>query len=753
MRKLISFGLYFFLSSTLLYSQNTGVIEGLILDSRTGEPLPAAHIFIPEGKGDLADQDGKFQLTLPVGNYNLHAQFIGYIAFIRRIIITENDTLTLNIALTPSIEILEEVVVTAEKSEQKITDVNVSMAILKPKQIERLSTTSLDRALRQVPGVEILDGQPSIRGGSSFSYGAGSRVLVLVDDLPLISGDAGHVQWSFLPMENLSQVEIIKGASSVLYGSSALNGVINLRYKNPGERPETSVRLFSGSYLSPKRKELIWWDTPRLFAGSSFSHSRKAGNLGIIAGGYLFQDKGYREDEYKKQARLNAKLTYRSKSLSGLTYGLNTSLMMQNQGDFFLWENADSGAYRQNPAGTSFAKGFRMYLDPSVSYYTEKGGRHSLNTRYYKTVNQMPENEDKNSQFYLLLGEYRYQKKFTENIGWTIGTSINYSRVHSNLYGDHSKMEAAMFTQLSATFFTRFKYNAGFRWETYRLDEISENSRPVFRTGLNYQLFSHTFLRLSAGQGYRFPSIAEKFTATQVGALNIFPNPELKSETAFSADAGLIQGYQLGSLKGFIDLSLFRSKYVNMIEYTFGVYIPEGVIIPTLEHVGFKALNVGQAQITGLEVIVNAEKSFGEFISTIQGGYTYINPIDLSIDKDSTASNFLKYRFRHSLKADISVEWRRWALGANLIHNSFMEQVDSVFVDPLFGNMILPGYPEYRRNNQKGYTTVDLYFSRDILKEAQLSLICKNLFNVEYMGRPGDIQPHRSITLQFLLNL
>ena len=74
-----------------------------------------------------------------------------------------------------------------------------------------------------------LDGQANIRGGSGWSYGAGTRVLVMVDDMPLISGDAGQVQWNLIATENVNQVEIIKGASSALYGSSALNGIINIR--------------------------------------------------------------------------------------------------------------------------------------------------------------------------------------------------------------------------------------------------------------------------------------------------------------------------------------------------------------------------------------------------------------------------------------------------------------------------------------------------------------------------------------------
>ena len=75
----------------------------------------------------------------------------------------------------------------------------------------------------------------------------------------------------------------------------------------------------------------------------------------------------------------------------------------------------------------------------------------------------------------------------------------------------------------------------------------------------------------------------------------------------------------------------------------------------------------------------------------------------------------------------------------------------SVFIDKFFGNQILPGYPDYREENQEGYTTIDLRVSYDIWRETSLSIICKNLMNVEYMGRPGDIRPHRNITVQFLM--
>ena len=129
------------------------------------------------------------------------------------------------------------------KYEQKIEEITVSMEVIKPSLIENKNTTNIQTAMDQVPGVNITDGQANIRGGSGWSYGAGTRVLVLVDDMPLISGDAGQVQWKLIATENINQVEVIKGASSALYGSSALNGIINIRTAFPSQKDINTNKL------------------------------------------------------------------------------------------------------------------------------------------------------------------------------------------------------------------------------------------------------------------------------------------------------------------------------------------------------------------------------------------------------------------------------------------------------------------------------------------------------------------------------
>jgi len=547
----------------------------------------------------------------------------------------------------------------------------VSVDIIKPERIANTSTTSLETILRQTPGVEILDGQPGIRGGSGYSYGAGSRVHVLLDDLPILSCDVGDVKWDYLPVENIDQVEIIKGASSVLYGSSALNGVFNIRSRYPTEVPKTRVSLYSGLYLDPSRKETIWWDRNPLFAGLDFSHLRKIKNLDLIIGGNLFRDEGYREDEYLDRARMNIGLKHRSSQVRGLSYGVNMNGMLVDKSDFLLWRDEGSGALRQNPQSVSALTGNRFHIDPFFEYRGRSGDQHSLK-------------------------------------------SLNAS--------------------------------LGLRFERYVLDGEVEYSTPVFRAGLNYQVHDQTYLRASFGQGYRFPSVAEKFTATNVGSLKIFPNPSLVSETGWSTEIGVKQGLKMGDWQGYLDLAVFWTEYQDMIEFVFAKYLD----LPQLEGFGFMAQNVGSGRIKGAEMTLYGYGEISRLPVTLMAGYTFIDPVDLNAadtipDGDS---RYLKYRYRHSLKTDAEIKYKRFAFGFTLVVNSPMKRIDEVFTDPLYGNIILPGFPAYWEENNNGYAVLDARVLCNITAFLRVGLILKNALNKEYMGRPGDIQAPRNITLR-----
>ena len=667
----------------------------------------------------------------------------------------EGETVNLHIQMKRTTQMLDEVVVTAGKYEQKLSDVTFSMELLKPHQLSNQNITSLEMILERTPGVSILDGQPSIRGGSGFSYGVGSRVLMLVDDLPMISGDAGDIKWNYMPVENLHQVEVIKGASSVLYGSSALNGVINFRTRFPGPEPETEVTLYGGAYMDPRRQELVWWDRNPLFGGVSFSHMRKIGEVELTTGGNYYKNEGFRTMEHEERIRGNMALRYSFRKIRGLTAGVAVNAMWLDVADFLLWQNADSGAYRQNPETYAPLSGHRYNIDPYVEYVTPKGDKHSLKTRVYSVGNSALDTE-KSSFSDVYYGEYRYLKRFGEQVNWTSGLSFSRNTVIANLYENHRGSNSAVYSQLDVNPGNRLRVSLGIRWEMNTLNKKLYYSIPVVRAGINYRAGDATYLRASFGQGYRFPSVAEKFASAEVGGLRIFQNPDLEPERGWSAEAGLKQGFSLGNWRGFADMALFWTEYKNMIEYTFGVYPEDTTAIPTFEDVGFKALNIGTARIAGAELSLNGEGRMGPVGFRFTGGYTFMDPVDPQIleeeGKGEDEAYVLKYRRRHQVKADAETEiWRIFA-GVNLQYNSRMVNVDQVFIDPLTGNLLQPGFPEYWNNHATGYLLVDFRLGWNILQSLRLNVILRNAFNREYLGRPGDLGPPRNITLQVKLD-
>ena len=735
-------------------AQAQGTISGRVTDADSKEPLIAVNVIADGQSGTATDQHGAFSLTLDVGDHILEFSYVGYSDQQMEITIKEGEDMRLDIGMNVSSNMLDEVVVSAGKYEQKLSDVTVSMEVIKPYQLSNQNIVSLDQILEKTTGFSILDGQPSIRGGSGFSYGAGSRVLMLVDDLPMISADAGDVKWDYLPVENLNQVEVIKGASSVLYGSSALNGVVNLRTRFPGSDPATEVTLFGGAFMNPSRKELIWWDHQPFFAGGSFSHLRKIGKLDLTLGGNYVKNEGYREEDYENRIRGNVGLRYRFEKVQGLSVGLAASAMYMDQSDFLLWQDADSGAFRQNPESMTPLTGYRYNIDPEVEYLTRGGDKHSFKTRIYG-MKHSTLNEDRNSASRLWYAEYRYLKRTPSGINWTNGATFSRNTITANLFEDHTGSNASLYSQLDANLLKKLKLSSGVRWEFNTLDGDLYFSVPVFRAGLNYQAGEATFLRASFGQGYRFPSVAEKYTETTIGALRIFPNPDLEPERGWSAEIGVKQGLSLGSWTGFADLALFWTEYNNMIEFTFGVYPPNPDDVPTFDDVGFKALNITSARIYGMETTLSATGRAGPVGLQFSGGYTLMNPVDPSLLDSAEIveedGQILNYRRRHLLKLDLEAEVWKLFTGVNLQYYSRMINVDEVFLEPDVGNLILPGFPGYWEEHATSYTLLDFRLGWNISKMIRITTILKNAFNVEYLGRPGDIGAPRNITLQLRL--
>jgi outer membrane cobalamin receptor len=730
-------------SLSLVVCQTT--IRGKTYDKNSLEPLHGVYIIFNNRQGSTSDENGFYSIKSDTGLLNITFRFIGYKTTARTIHISSKDTTELNVGLEMDIQEIGQIVVSANKTEQKVAELTVSMDVLKTTDFLKTHITDAQELINKTPGIEVLDGQASIRGGSGFSYGVGSRVLALIDGLPVLSPDAGNIKWQFLPLENIAQVEIIKGASSVLYGSSALNGIINFRTADPGIIPVTQFYAETGIYDKPKNKNWVWWSSPRLFSDISFSHLEKIGHNDFGLGINLLNDNGYRKFNDEKLGRVSFRFKHHDQKVNGLVYGFNINSGYTSKIDFILWEDADKGALKQDTSTVSKIHGTFLAFDPYISYSKNSRFKHDMKMRLQLSDNRFLVRNENNSDAYSIYSEYQFYYKATSYINITTGISENLSKILSNFYGDHNGLNLAIFTQLETEPVTRLKIVAGLRVEQNSLDGINDQIVPIFRTGVNWQAGEYTFLRASFGEGYRYPSIAEKFASTSLGSVRIFPNPYVKSESGWSSEVGIKQGVLFGEIKGQADLSVFLLQNGNQIEYPFGSY-PDPVT--GISGLGFRADNVEQARVYGYEMEFLLNRTEGLFNCTLTGGYTFIYPVEYNRVTNKNSDTYLKYRRKHSAKISMNTTYRKFDLEINFYAKSKILNIDNVFLDESTRESILPGFYDYWLKNNTGYFLIDGNLTYNLNKIMDLSLAVKNITNTEYMGRPGDIQPQRNFSLR-----
>ena len=772
---------------TLQILAQKATLTGRVKDAKTGTSLISATVQVGQ-QGYTTDLDGAFTVNLEPGAFNLTVSYVGYETKTESVTLSRGEVKTLAITLEESLNILKTATVTSGKHEVALGEVTVSLDVIKPSLLQSTNQTSLSGLLDKVPGVNMVGDQANIRGGSGFSYGAGSRVLLLVDDMPIFQADAGFPQWEDVPLENIEQVEVVKGASSALYGSSALNGIINVRTAYAKSKPETSFAPFYTVFMSPKRKELKWWDDAPYTTGLSGSHRRKIGKLDLVLGGNYIRTESYRDSTMSRRGRFNINTRYRI--TDRLSVGLNTNFNKNKGSSYFFWQDKDN-LYRPG-ASISNSKNFRYNIDPFLTWFDPSNNRHKVMGRFFSVENNSGTAEaDQSNVSDMYYGEYQFQRKM-EKIGLvtTAGFVYTGTKVRAPLYGDSTftSRNLAGYFQFDKKFFEKLTLSGGFRIESntvltpdslhYQSGSLEiegkipggkiQESKPVFRFGTSYQAGASTYIRASWGQGYRFPTIAEKFIFTLFGNVPIIPNFDLHSETGWTAELGLRKGFQLDNFIGYLDLAGFLSEYNNMMEFTF-----------VTTSFAFQSQNVGDTRIKGAEISVSGKGNFFGWETTVLTGYTFVDPkfkeFGLNLPSDSpgyiNASgssvcfqpndperkkcvNVLKYRYRHSAKLDLEMRRRKFSMGVSAFYNSFMENIDAAFESPFFKNQNKESIDlqEWRAAHDSGDLVWSLRSAYRFNDHVKASVLANNLFNREYSTRPAQLDSPRHITLRMDFN-
>jgi outer membrane receptor protein involved in Fe transport len=750
--------LFFVLVSRALFAQG-GSVGGVVVDgdSKGKEPVIGAVVRILDGSADgtvVTDEMGRFAfVNRKSGVYVIQISYIGMEVLESKVVVpvVGGDG---RYVLFSKNQLLNTATVTSGKFEKPLGEVTVSLDVVKPGIIESTNTRQVDDVLQKVSGVNIIDGQANIRGGSGFSYGAGSRVLLLVDDIPALQADAGSPNFNDIAVENIEQIEVVKGAASALYGSSAMNGIINIRTGFAKSEPETKISSSFTCYDSPQNLSRKWWGrgtfSPPFVENLSFVHKQKFKKLDLVLSGYYFNQSSFILGNYERYDRFTTGVRYRLSDSLVIGFNLNWNNGASNTA--FYWKSDSVGSYIGANGSFNEVKKLRFFIDPYINYFDEFGNRHKLLMRYY-SIDNLGGNKTNTSQLYYT--EYQFQRNFKPlSLIFTGGVVGTFTNVDAQLYGDakYSTSNYAFYTQLDKKFFERLNLSFGFRYEVNKLtapevtkiaptifDTLvgggSSESKPVFRIGANYQLGKATFLRASWGEGYRFPTIAEQFINTNAG-FPIIPNVHLVSETGWSAEFGLKQGYQLGDFKGFVDASVFRSEYANMME--FGINGKLGIF-------AFQSQNVGNTVIQGYEFSTSGFGRIGKTELAYQVGYTVLDPkfkeFTAADSLTSTAGyNVLKYRFKNSFKFDLQADYKILSVGASLQYNSNMDAVDKVF------NFLIPGVRTFRDNHNTGFYILDFRVGVNVTKHLKLSALVKNFLNQEYTYRPALLEPPRNFS-------
>jgi len=214
--------------SSSLWAQKTVTLSGYVRDAQTGEELIGVNLVVPEQKtGTTTNAYGYYSITLPAGEYEFKIQYIGYQAYKKTVALKADQTL--NFELTPATEELEAVEVTAEKLDQNVSSVEMSVAKLSVKEVKKmpqlLGEADIIRSLTLLPGISTIG-----EGSSGFNVRGGNtdQNLILLDEAPVYNSSHLFGFFSIFNADAVKDVKVYKGGIPANYGGR-LSSVVDVK--------------------------------------------------------------------------------------------------------------------------------------------------------------------------------------------------------------------------------------------------------------------------------------------------------------------------------------------------------------------------------------------------------------------------------------------------------------------------------------------------------------------------------------------
>lgn len=707
-----------------------GTIAGRVT-TEADEPIEGVHVALHGTvRGAVTDAQGTFRIAeVPGGRYTLSFSLVGFQRVrVTGVLVKEGEETVLSVSMKEVPLQTKQVIVTASKREQSLDEVPVSIAVLDASAIHTRNAVTLDEALRYVPGVNMTGPQVNIRGSSGYSLGAGSRVLMMLDGIPFIAGDTGELLLEMIPLSSIERVEIVKGASSALYGSNALGGVINMITKPIASVPETFLRMYGGFYNKPSHQQWRWSDKTRFFHGQSAGLARKFGDFGFAFFLSRQLDDGYRQNDYRRRYNAYAKLRQEFSGSSSLT--LNAALLHQFSGQFLFWRSLDSALIPPIKNQTDHLASTRFALN---GLFTTILSDHALLTakamwsRSRWSFQQMQDIDRTESVVDGYRVELSARTMIDDRHTVTSGLEAHADVIGGEMFEDRTVGGLALYAQDEIALTDDVALTIGARYDFQSVGLVEKSFQLNPKSALTYTPVDGTTIRVSLGRGFRVPSVAEAFIAAGGGLIRGVPNTSLKPEQSLSFEVGV--GQSLGEA-GTLDLAVFRSDYDNLIE--------PGLIVgkQTLE---VQWRNVTSARVQGFETSLTLALFDGGVQSSL--GYTYVDA------EDRTKHDILKYRPRHLLYGATTARIDPFVVGGDVRYVSRVDRID----DELVETGIVPD-GDQRTHIIVADIRIGATFSIAGL-DLLTTLSVKNAFQHNYVELIGNIMPPRTYLMSLEVRL
>ncbi len=610
---------------------------GKVTDAATGLPLHAASISIPDLKaGTTANADGNYTLrNLPSGNYIVEVAYVGYKNIVKNISITENTTS--DFALTVSITEESEVVVTGSSKATSVRRNPIPIVSINRQYLQQNLNTNIIDAIARVPGVNAVTTGPNV--SKPFIRGLGfNRILTLYDGVRQEGQQWGDEHGIEVDQNTVDRVEVVKGPASLIYGSDAVAGVVNLLPQNPPPDGKITGNI-SSEYQTNN--------------GLSSSSAMIAGNKNSL----IWMLRGTYKTATNYRNKIDGRVYgtgFKEKDLSGM-FGVNRYWGYSHVGISAFNDLQEIPDGSRDSASRKFTKQIseedtirpivsdeelRSYkitaLHQHVQHYRIYSsnsfilgrGRLAVNLAYQKSIRQEFSHPQLDiAGLYLLLNTSSYDVKyyFPEMNGWGITAGVNGMYQNNNvekgtefIIPSYHQFDAGPFLFVKKSF-NKLEIAGGLRYDVRIFNNKALFSKPDPITGFDkvvngadttgadnpFYAYKHTFSgasgsvglsyrfsdhftgKANVGRGYRAPNISE------ISANGIHPgtnsyqkgNLNFKPEFNWQEDIGI--NYNSPHIT--IDASVFDNNIQNYI-YNEKVSASSGqTVIDTFQFLAAKA--------------------------------------------------------------------------------------------------------------------------------------------------------------------